>query len=97
MTTTIQTRYARKSGLVTANLGEELALLDLSSGRYLGFNPTAAHIWQLLETSRTVDDLVVAMVAEFEIDPERCRNEIVSLLDQLTSTGLIVTGKDHVE
>lgn len=81
--------YSRRPDTVAANLGEELAVLDLPSGSYLGFNATAAHVWRLLSQPRTLDALCEAMTAEFEIDADRCRAEVAALLDRLRDAGLV--------
>ena len=83
-------RYVRDAGYVTANLGEELAVLDMASGSYLGFNSTAAEVWRLLETPQTLDALCVAMVSQFEVQQDRCRAEISTLLDRLCAAGLVL-------
>lgn len=81
--------YSRGADTVAANLGAELAVLDLPSGSYLGFNATAAHVWRLLSQPRTLDALCEAMTAEFEIDADRCRAEVAALLDRLRDAGLV--------
>lgn len=82
--------YAKQPGYISANLGEELAVLDMASGSYLGFNATAAHIWRLLDAPKTLDALVDALTGEFEVDAETCRKEVQPLLDRMAAAGLIV-------
>jgi hypothetical protein len=81
--------YERQPGFVAANLGEELALLDMAHGTFLGFNATAAQLWRLLDEPRTLDGLCLAMMLEFEVDAGRCRSEIAELLDRLVTAGLV--------
>lgn len=85
--------YVRSPGFAVANLGEELAILDMASGSYLGFNATAAHVWRLLEEPRTLDSLCQAMMSEFDINADRCRGEVSALLEELLAGGLIRTGE----
>jgi len=81
--------YVRQPGFIAANLGEELAVLDMAQGSYMGFNATAAHIWRLLETPRTLDALCHALMLEFEIEDGRCRAEVAALLDRLAAAGMV--------
>lgn len=92
--TSAERAYERRPGLVAANLGEELAVLDMASGSYLGFNATAAHVWRLLDQPRTLEALCEAMMQEFDIDADRCRSELRELLDQMLAAGLIQTRHD---
>jgi hypothetical protein len=81
--------YSRKTDIVAANLGEELALLSLTTGSYLVFNRTAAYVWRLLSVPQTLDALCEAMAVEFEIEKVRCRIEVQALLDRLLAANLI--------
>ena len=89
--------YARRPGFVTANLNDELALLDLAKGTYLGFNATAAHLWRLFDAPHTLDALCEAMMAEFDVDAERCRTEVTALLAKLVAEGMIQEDDDGVD
>jgi hypothetical protein len=89
MTLGIQTVYCRKPGLLIANLGQELAVLDMPHGSYLGFNATAAHIWRLLRDPLSLDRICAAMTREFDVGADICRAEVASLLDNLLAAGLI--------
>jgi hypothetical protein len=84
--------YSRRSTLVTANLGEELAVLDLATDSYLGFNATAAQIWRLLQVPCSREQLCEAMLLEFQVEAEQCRREITLLLENLLAAGLILAG-----
>jgi hypothetical protein len=88
--------YVRTPGFAVANLGDELAVLDLANGSYIGFNVTAAHVWRLLEEPHTFDSLCQAMMTEFDIDADRCRHEVSVLLNKLSASGLIRTGDASV-
>lgn len=83
--------YEREPGFATANLGEELALLDMAKGSYLGLNATAAHVWRLLERPRSLDALCARLMDEFEIDANHCRRDVSTLLGKLLAEGLIRT------
>lgn len=81
--------FVRKTGYVSASLGEDEAVLDLASGNYLGLNATAAHVWRLLETPQSVDDLTAALTDEFSVAADLCRIEVLELLEKLSQAGLI--------
>lgn len=89
--------YSRRPTLVTANLGEELAVLDLASDSYLGFNATAAQIWRLLQEPRSLDQICVAMLRDFQVDAAQCRREISVLLENLLAANLIAAGDSAVD
>ena len=82
-------RYTRSPGYATANLGEEIALLDMNSGSYLGFNATASEVWRFLEAPRTLDALCSHLSGTFDVDDEQCRATVVILLRKLSDAGLV--------
>lgn len=81
--------YCRKPDAVSAVLGDELAVLNLDSGSYLGFNATAAWVWRNLEQPRSLDNLCDGAIAEYRVDLPTCRASIGKLLSQLEAEGLI--------
>jgi hypothetical protein len=89
-----QTTFCRQPDTISANLGTELAVLDLEGGSYLGFNATAAHAWRLLEAPLTLEQLCRAMIAEFDVEPARCRTEMQNLLEKLLAAGLVTAGRE---
>ncbi len=89
MTPETVTHYSRRSGAISADLGEELAVLDMASGAYVGFNATAAFIWRLLESPRTLDQLVAETLKEFAVAEPRCRETVTGLLRELRFKQLV--------
>jgi hypothetical protein len=75
---------------VSCDLAGEAAVLSLKSGTYYGLNPVGARIWSLLQQSRTVGEIRDAILAEYEVEPRRCEEDLFTLLDQLAAEGLIV-------
>jgi hypothetical protein len=74
---------------VSCALGAEAAILNMGSGIYYGLDPVGAHIWGLLEQPHSVEDLRAAVVAEYEVEPERCEADLLALLEKLRAEGLI--------
>ncbi len=70
-------------------LDGEAVLLDSMSGKYLGLNEVGARIWELMERGESVGAIRAAIVAEFEVDDARAGEDLVSLLGELESRGLV--------
>jgi hypothetical protein len=83
-------RYARRTEIVSAMLGaEEAALLSASRGKYYGLNSTASRIWELLESPRSIDELIEALQAEYEVGAEECRQHTSELVAELVAENLV--------
>jgi hypothetical protein len=74
---------------VWCDLGDEAAILHLTSGVYYGLNETGARIWTLLQEPRLVCEIRDALVKEYDLDPDRCERDLLALLDELASAALI--------
>lgn len=74
---------------VSCPLGDEAAILNLKNSVYYGLNPVGARVWNLLHQPRSVGALLGALLDEYDVEPERCRNDLLGLLEQLRSEGLI--------
>ena len=74
---------------VAADIAGEVAIINLNSGMYYGLNAMGARIWALIQEPRKVDEIRTVIVKEYEVEPERCERDIVSLLEELAAAGLI--------
>jgi hypothetical protein len=74
---------------VWGDLADEAVLLDLESGVYYGLDPVGARIWQLVQAPTTVGAVREAIVAEFDVAPERCERDLLALLRDLARAGLL--------
>jgi hypothetical protein len=79
---------AAKSGLSRA-LEKEVAILNLKNGTYYGLDRVGAYVWNLLQQPTSVARIRSAMLEKYEIDEARCERELLDLLGQLQSEGLI--------
>jgi hypothetical protein len=74
---------------VSCPLGEESAILNLKNSVYYGTNPVASSVWKLLQRPRSVAELRDALVEEYDVEPERCMQDLLTLLDKMKDEGLI--------
>ncbi len=74
---------------VSADLTGEAAILDLKSGVYYGLDAVGARIWDLLQEPKTVNDIRDAILEEYDVEPERCERDLLTLLQELAAAGLI--------
>ncbi|MEO6600559.1 MAG: PqqD family protein [Polyangiaceae bacterium] len=75
---------------VACTVGGEAVILHLDDGVYYSLNPVGAHVWSLLQQPRTTEELVRHVLAEFEVEEERCRAEVTALVDALRARALLV-------
>ena len=74
---------------LSTRLGEEVVILGLRDSVYYGLANVGARIWELLQTRRTLDDIVAVLVAEYEVSAEKAQADLVKLLTDLHARGLV--------
>lgn len=74
---------------VSCDLSGEGAILNLKSGVYFGLNTVGASIWKLIQEPRSVREIQNAIQEEYEVEPKRCEQDILELLEELLTHELI--------
>jgi len=74
---------------VSCDLAGEAAILNIKNGVYYGLDPVGARIWQLIQQPRSVDEVHETLVGEYEVEPERCEQDLITLFEKLLAEGLV--------
>lgn len=76
-------------GVLHQQLDAETVLLELNTETYYGLDEVGTRVWQLLKDHRTVDPILAALMAEYEVDEMTLRGDVERLLGELAEVGLI--------
>jgi hypothetical protein len=74
---------------VSCDLDGEAAILNLQTGTYYGLDPVGAFIWSQLATPQPVSAIAASMLDRYDVSPERCQYDLLTLLSQLDQRGLL--------
>ena len=75
--------------VVSCDLVDEAAILNMKDGVYYGLNPVGARIWNLIQNPLKVKEILEALVDEYDVDKETCQTDLMELLKQLLEKELI--------
>lgn len=67
----------------------EGVILSLKNGKYYGVNPVGASIWQAIQSPATLPEIQAAVVQEYDVDEETCRQEVLTFLEQMVNEELV--------
>jgi hypothetical protein len=70
-------------------------LLNLKSGVYIGLDQVGTRVWTLLETHSLLSEIHNSLVAEFDVTPERCTEDLLALVDDMQKQGLVTVTTPH--
>lgn len=77
------------SGQVSCPLGEEAAILNIKSSKYYGLDSVGARVWTLIQQPRSVGELRDTIVKEYDVEADRCEQDLLEFLGKMRSEGLI--------
>lgn len=86
---TVDTRLAKNEKIPWRLIEEEALLLDLEEGEVLRLNPVGAEIWNAIDGTRTVDDIVAHIQGTFEVTEKQAARDVQRFLKQLLRHELV--------
>jgi len=69
----------------------ESVLLNLKSESYFGLDEVGTRMWQVLTDSGSIQAAYETLLAEYEVEPEKLRQDLERLIEQLVAHGLLET------
>jgi len=81
--------YARACKFMVTEIGDELVALGPDGERSFGLDPIAGTVWRSLEQPKSFDQLHSALLDEYEVDAEKCSNDLRQLLGEFVVEGLV--------
>lgn len=84
----LDSRLTVSPEVVSQELEGELVVLSLDRGEYYGLNPTGTCIWNGFAEGVSLRIIADRLVAEFQVDVDRARADVVSLAQALLDEGL---------
>ncbi|HVZ48211.1 MAG TPA: PqqD family protein [Gemmatimonadaceae bacterium] len=86
---TLGTRLVVTKDQVSANVAGESVILGMRDGVYYGLDPVATRIWELLHTPTTLETVLGAITAEFDVSREQATNDLLAFANDLLAHGLV--------
>lgn len=82
---------------LSTTLAGEVIILGLDDSIYYGLSGAGARIWELLQSPRTIGEIVRIITAEFDAERDRVAADLDALLADLESRGLIAITRSPVD
>lgn len=75
--------------VVSCDLDDEAAILNLKNGVYYGLNPVGAFIWNLIQKPITINEIIDILLMEYDVKNEICQNDVMDLVENLLDNRLV--------
>ena len=87
----LTTILSRGEDYVFNEVDGELVMMNIETGSYASMNETGKSIWGLIEEPKTVDDVLTALIVEYDIDRQTAETEVISFIKKLVKGKVITT------
>lgn len=78
------------SHVLTRVIGDEMVLLSLDSESYFGLDAVGTSMWRKVATSGSLQQAYEELLDEYDVDPERLRDDLEGLVHDLVEKGLLL-------
>lgn len=86
----MQHTLQRKPTILWRELAGEAVLLDMAAGCSYTLNPVGTLLWKMLAEPQTLETLVAAVCAHYEVEPTQAHEDIALLLADLRANNLLI-------
>ena len=86
--------YIKTGEFVTRAIAGETIVVPITAGvgdldSIYTLNEVGATIWELIDGTTTVDEIVSAVAREFEVGPDQAKTDVLEFVTSLAEAGLI--------
>ena len=94
---TRRTTVVASADQVSSQVAGEAIVLSLRTGMYYGLAHVGLRVWELTREPIVVADLCEVIGREYDVERERCEQDVLALLRELAAEGLLEVRGDASE
>ncbi len=79
----------RDKDWLCARVDDRLVMMGIGDGRYLSLDDTGRRIWELLESSPSLDVLCRRLADEYAAAPDDIRGDVAMFVERLARLGAV--------
>lgn len=83
---------SQAAGFLASDMDGDKVMMSIESGKYFNLGEIGGRIWELIEQPKTIEQVVDALMLEYEIDKEQCETQVGAFIQSLYDNELIVVG-----
>ena len=74
---------------IGSNIGEELMIMDLTTGNYININQVGTVIWEQIQQPQKVADICQFLLERFEVEQKKCERDTMDYLERMSEQGIV--------
>ncbi len=85
---TIVVRNDKK--FITSPIGDEIVMMSMESGNYIGINEVGAVIWNKLEQPMTIKEVINYLLSIYDITEDACTEKTVKHIADMANQEMVL-------
>ena len=85
----LDTKVIAARDVLSAELGDEISLLNVKSGTYFTLNPVGASVWRQIQVATSLNRIKAKILADYNVADQRAESDLRQLVTELEASGLI--------
>jgi hypothetical protein len=86
---TLDAKVVVSQNQISAELNDEVIVLNLQSGIYFGLTDVAARIWSLMQQPVTCAEIAATIFEEFEMEQSQIEADVMSFIHKMKDLELV--------
>jgi hypothetical protein len=86
---TLESKVCIPEDVLFRDVGDEAVILSLETGKYYGLDGVGVRMWSLLAQHGQVEPAYRTLLDEYEVSEEQLLKDLLRLVDELASQGLV--------
>lgn len=74
---------------VSCEVSGEAVILKVDTGVYYGLNSVGTRVWNLVQQPTAFKEILRVLLDEFDVEPAQCSRDLIELLKEMATVGLI--------
>ena len=75
---------------IISHIGDEVVMMDVNRGLYIGMNSVGSNIWKLLSEAHSVKDIIASLTNRYDVNPSQCEAETLTYLQQMLEQNMLI-------
>lgn len=88
---TLESRFIRNGDLLATEIGDEVVMMDVGSGKYFHLDSVGSKIWAMMDGSTVVSEICDRLVKAYDADMGRIQVDVLAFFARMEAEDLVRT------
>lgn len=86
---TMECLIKQQPGNIATDMDGSIVMMNIQKGKYYNLGPIGGEIWRLADNWVSVAQVIEQLIAEYNVDQQVCKDQVLNFLEILIKEGLI--------